>query len=130
MEMFETIIIFDATKETIAKAEIKKFRDIIQDWCKTKKVRVEDQGVKALAYRIQDIHSHGHYALFTYLAHPAHISELETELRKDDHVLKFLTVKNQELPELEDYVPDDGSDQSEQEKPDALDVLLGFANYK
>ena len=53
-------------------------------------------------------------------------SELERHLRIDENVLKFMTIKDSSLPELEDYIPEA---RSEQQKPDALDVLLGFATY-
>ena len=124
MEMFETIVIFQPNEVT-AKEEIKKFTDIIHDWNKTKKVRLEDIGIKNLAYGIKN-NTQGYYALFTYQCHPAHIQELERHLRIDENVLKFMTIKDSSLPELEDYIPEA---RSEQQKPDALDVLLGFATY-
>ena len=78
MEMFETIVIFQPNK-IIAKEEIKKFTNIIQDWNKTKKVRAEDMGIKNLAYKIKN-NTQGYYVLFTYQCHPAHIQELERHL--------------------------------------------------
>ena len=132
MVAFETVMILDtnmSTKET--KEKIKKYADMLQDWCKTKKVNVKDIGLKKLAYEIKK-HNEGYYVLFTFMSNPAHISELERRLRIDDQVLKFMTLKLDEEPDFEDYNPDKNP-KSEQmqvtEKPDALDVLLGFADY-
>lgn len=126
MEMFETIVIFQPD-EVIAKDEMKKFTDIIQDWNKTKKVRVEDMGIKNLAYEMKGS-KRGYYVIFTYQCHPAHIQELERHLRIDEQVLKFMTMKNNDLPELEDYIPEE--DRVNRNKNiDALDVLLGLDDY-
>lgn len=126
MEMFETIVIFQSD-EIIAKEGMKKYEQIIQDWNKTKKVRVENIGVKNLAYEMKG-NKRGYYAIFTYQCDPVHIQELERRLRIDEQVLKFLTMKNNDLPELEDYRPEE--DRVNRNKNiDALDVLLGITNY-
>ena len=132
MNVYKTIIILNAnmsTEET--EEEIKKYTDMMQDWNKTKKVKTENMGEKKLAYDIRG-HKTGYYCLFTYQCHPEHITELEKQLRIDDNVLKFMTIRlDGETIELEDYDPDENSkSEQEDEKPDALDVLLGFADYK
>ena len=68
------------------------------------------------------------------------VAELERHMRIDDNVLKFLTVRNEEagydLEELEEMPAEDDAGKSEQSsynpnsQVDALDVLLGFADYK
>ena len=134
MNMYEMVMILNtnmSTKET--KDEITKYNDMLQDWCRTKKVKIEDMGVKKLAYAIKETHTEGYYVLFTFMAHPDNIRELEKQLRIDDQVLKFMTLKLDDGTELEDYHPDENpksEQKQEDEKPDALDVLLGFADYK
>ena len=126
MEVFETIVIFKPNEVTV-KEEMKKFTDIIQDWNKTKKVKLEPMGIRNLAYEVRD-HKQGYYAIFTYKCHPAHIQELERYLRIDEQVLKFLTVKTDSSLELEDYIPKE--DRVNRNKNiDAVDVLLGITNY-
>ena len=123
MNMYETIVIFKPD-ETIAKEEIKKFTDIIQDWNKTKKVKVEDMGIKKLAYEVKH-NQKGYYAVFTHLCHPEHINELERYFRKDDQVLKFIMMKRDGDPsELEDYVEEE---HKEKRKPvDVLDIIYNL----
>lgn len=134
MNIYEAIVIFDASISTKAQiSKIKKYNDILQDWCKTKKVKVDDMGVKKLAYPVKKIHTEGYYVRFLFKAEPENIAELERLFRIDDYVIKFLTVRlDEDEEELEDYIPNDEKPltSSEQEKPDALDVLLGFAEYK
>lgn len=122
MEMFKTVIVFQPN-EDIAKEEIKKFTDIIQDWNKTKKVRLEDMGIKNLAYEIQH-HKQGYYAVFTYQCHPTHIEELERRLRIDEQVLKFITIKDDGLSELEDYIPDES--EQKRQPVDLLDIIYNL----
>lgn len=52
----------------------------------------EDWGKKKLAYEIEKF-SKGQYFLFSFLAQPTAISEIERTLRLDDSVLRYLTVK-------------------------------------
>lgn len=132
---YEAVVILNvnmSTEET--KEEIKKYTNMIQDWCDTKKVKVKDMGIKKLAYPIREIHTKGYYLIFTFLAHPDNILELERQFRIDDQVIKFITVKidsaTDEEHELEDYDPAEAKSEQKIEQPDALDVLLGFAEYK
>ena len=135
MDKYEAVVILKAnmsTEET--KEEIKKYTNIIQDWCDTKKVKVKDMGIKKLAYPIREIHKEGYYLIFTFLAHPENIPELERQFRIDDQIIKFITVRIDDAAdeeyELEDYDPAEAKSEQKIEQPDALDVLLGFAEYK
>lgn len=136
MNYYEAVIIFDSDSPAeVTKAEIKKFKDMLQDWSKPKKVDTNDMGVKQLAYDIKK-HTHGYYVMFTFQSIPDNIPELERQLRIDDHVLKFMTLKIDEdsmEKDLEDYIPNDEEPlkcEQDHPQPDALDVLLGFAKYK
>ncbi|QJD09410.1 30S ribosomal protein S6 [Flammeovirga sp. MY04] len=51
----------------------------------------EDMGLRKLAYPIQK-KSSGHYHLFEFKADPSIIAKFEVELKRDENVLRFLTV--------------------------------------
>lgn len=141
MNHYETIIIFSPDGENIPLAEIKKFKKILQEFSHKygKCIDVEDMGVKRLAYRIKDKFDYGRYAVYKWVGTGENVVELERQLRIDDHVIKFLTVRHEDDIILKDYDADD-IDESEQETPsepeespnkniDAMDVLLGLAKY-
>jgi len=55
-------------------------------------LKIDDWGIKKLGYEIRK-NSRGHYFLMDYLAAPNLVRELERNLRLNDRVLKFMTVK-------------------------------------
>ncbi len=55
-------------------------------------LKIDDWGIKKLGYEIRK-NSRGHYFLMDYLAAPDLVRELERNLRLNERVLKFLTVK-------------------------------------
>lgn len=55
-------------------------------------IHQEDWGLKKLAYPIQK-KSTGFYHLFQFKAEPSFIEKLETEYRRDERVIRFLTFK-------------------------------------
>lgn len=132
MNIYESVVIFKPN-EKIAKEEIKKYTDLLQTYSSEKKVRAEDMGEKRLAYDIKD-HKSGWYAVFTFESDPENIADLERQYRIDDNVLKFMTMRKDEdeyefeRDLLEDLAP--AATKSEQDQPDAEDVLLGLAQYK
>ncbi len=52
----------------------------------------EDWGMKKLAYPIQK-KSSGFYHMFEFKIDPSAITKFETELRRDERILRFLTVR-------------------------------------
>ena len=125
MEIFETIIILRGNiGEDKAKATVKIYEDFLQKYSTEKKVKTDDIGIKKLAYEIRG-NTRGYYFLAYWQGESNNITELERMLRTDDDVIKFMTVKNIEGVELLDLKPNPKSEQI-----DALDVLLGFAEYK
>ena len=72
------------------KDAVKKYVKILKD-SGAKIVNEEIWGLKKLAYQIQH-KSTGFYNLLEYTAEPAVIEKLETEFRRDEGVLRFLTV--------------------------------------
>ena len=52
----------------------------------------ENWGMKKLAYPIQK-KSSGFYNLFEFKADPAFIAKFETDLRREERIIRFMTVK-------------------------------------
>lgn len=128
MTIAETVMIFrgDITK-TRAKDKIREYEAFLQAFSTTKKVKVDDKGVKALAYEIQE-HDKGYFVLFTYAIDKDEankIAELERIQRIDADILKFMNVKSPET-KLED-LKSPASTQSEQKPVDLLDIIYNLA---
>jgi small subunit ribosomal protein S6 len=58
--------------------------------------KTEQWGLRSLAYRINK-NKKGHYVLFNLDAPPAAVTELERNMRINEDVLRFLTVRVEEL---------------------------------
>lgn len=131
--IYETIMILTPNLDTDVIGRIKMFYlDLFQKGSNRKRVRLDDIGKKKLAYKIQDKYEYGYYLIFYYESDSDYIYEIERALRKDDMVLKYITIRQDEDDiELPDLIPESISKQtiSEQTKPDAYDVLLGLADY-
>ncbi len=72
------------------KDAVKKFKKILKD-NKAKMINEEMWGLKKFAYPINH-KTTGFYNLFEYEAPPNSIATLETEFRRDETVMRFLTV--------------------------------------
>ncbi len=92
MKRYETIFIThpEISEEDHAELE-KKLRATVATW-KGDIVKLEDWGTKKLGYEIHK-NSRGRYFLLEYLAAADLVRELERNLRLNDRVLKFQTVK-------------------------------------
>ncbi len=60
--------------------------------------KTEQWGLRTLAYRIRK-NKKGHYVLFNLDAPPAAINEMERNMRLNEDILRFMTVKVDELEE-------------------------------
>ena len=132
------MIIFNSkitTEETIT-----KFKCIFQK-LSPKKIKVEDMGDKKLAYEIKKQKT-GRYCIYNWYGTHDEVMEAEREMRIDDNVIKFITVKVED-DDLDEYATPTEEEMEEEAKSpaeikseqhpepiDALDVLLGFAEYK
>ena len=92
MNQYETVFILtpvlsdDQTKETVA-----KFRKILTD-NGAEILNEEAWGLKKMAYSI-DKKSTGFYNLVEFKGEPSLIKKLETGFRRDEKVIRFMTVK-------------------------------------
>lgn len=95
MKKYESIIIM---KPTMSEEEKKKALDSYTNFFESlsnKPVKMEDLGVKKLAYEIQH-NKEGSYAVFNFYANENDITDLERKYRTDENVMKFLTVRQDE----------------------------------
>lgn len=139
MDSFETIMIINPTLTPAeTDAILTEVVNILMDNGDGKGIHREDWGTKKLAYPTKG-HTSGYYALFRYRALPEGvdaIGERFKKLEEDNYIIKYIIVKNDCDWDDEDddfiNVKPSGKVKSEQKtasKPDALDVLLGFAKY-
>lgn len=125
MQIYETLIILNANLEKlIIDKEIEKYTNLFQQFSDTKKVYTEDIGQKKLAYSIKHI-EYGYYVKFIYQDdNNQSIINMEREMQSDDHVLKYITMTNEEK-KLDDLI----INHPQSKQIDAYDVLLGIAEY-
>ncbi|MEM7548647.1 MAG: 30S ribosomal protein S6 [Bacteroidota bacterium] len=91
MKNYETVFILTPVlSEAQMKDTVGKFESILKD-NGAKIINSEKWGLKKLSYQIQH-KSTGFYNLVEYEAEAATIDKLETEFRRDEAVLRFLTV--------------------------------------
>jgi small subunit ribosomal protein S6 len=87
---YETVFILTPVlSEAQMKDTVGKFKSILTD-NGAKVVNEENWGLKKLAYPIQH-KTTGFYQLFEFQAEPSLIDKLETEYRRDEAVMRFLT---------------------------------------
>lgn len=93
MRRYETIIIVrpGASSEDELNGIIEKFTGIVKEDGGTV-AKIDKWGLKKLAYVIKK-EQQGSYVYYSYESAPAGVKEMERQLRIDDRVLKYLTVK-------------------------------------
>ena len=92
MNQYETVfIVTPVLSEDQMKEAVKKYEDHLAK-VGAEIVHEEHWGLRKLAYPIQK-KSTGFYQLIEYKAEGDVIAELETELKRDERILRFLTVK-------------------------------------
>ena len=92
MNQYETVFILTPVlSDEQMKEAVKKYEDHLTNRG-AEIVHEENWGMKKLAYPIQK-KSTGFYQLIEYKAEGDVIADVETELKRDERVLRFLTVK-------------------------------------
>ena len=92
MNHYETVFILNPVlSEDQIKETVKKYEDILVSKG-AKMISKENWGLKKLAYPIQNKKS-GFYHLFEFTAPNTTIQNLEVEFRRDERVMRYLTVK-------------------------------------
>ena len=92
MSNYETVFILNPVlSDTQIEETVKKFEDFLINKG-AKMVAKENWGLKKLAYPIQHRKS-GFYHLFEFTAEGDVVAPYELEFRRDERVMRFLTVK-------------------------------------
>src|SRR5680860_1254429 len=92
LNQYETVFICTPVlSEPQVKETVKKFKEIITSHG-GEMLHEEDWGMKKLAYPIQK-KSTGFYHLFEFKADPSIITKYEIEFRRDERIIRFMTVK-------------------------------------
>lgn len=88
---YETVFILTPVlSDSQVKEAVSKFEQLVAG-SKGKMLHKEDWGLKKLAYPIQK-KSTGFYHLFEYELDGAEIANLEVQLKRDERIMRFLTV--------------------------------------
>lgn len=88
---YETVFILTPVlSEDQTKEAVKKFKDLIKKG-RGKVHHEESWGMRKLAYPIQK-KSTGFYHLIEFESEPTLVAKLETEYRRDERVIRFLTI--------------------------------------
>jgi len=91
IKQYETVFIATPVlSDTQMKEAVKKYTDLIKD-NGGEIVYEEDWGLRQLAYSIQHKTS-GFYYLIEFKADPEFVATLETQYRRDERILRYLTV--------------------------------------
>jgi len=103
MNHYETIYIADPTLDDDSlKETIDKFSDLIKK-LKGFIVKVDEWGKRKLAYEVKRFDK-GYYVVLDFYALPETVTELERNLKLDDQILKYITVKIDENVDPKDLV--------------------------
>ena len=92
MNQYETVFILTPVlSDEQMKEAVEKFKKILTD--KGAEILNEETwGLKKMAYAIQK-KSTGFYFLFEFKAEPSIVDKLETSFRREEKVIRFMTVK-------------------------------------
>ncbi len=91
MNHYETVFILNPVlSEDQIKETVKKYEDLLVSKG-AKMISKENWGLKKLAYPIQNKKS-GFYHLFEYTVEGDVVNELETEFKRDERFMRYLTV--------------------------------------
>jgi small subunit ribosomal protein S6 len=103
MRYYETIfIVHPNLNEEESKEVLKKFSGLVERY-KGVLVKMEEWGNQRLAYRVKKS-ERGYFVLMGYCAEPGLVPELERDLKLDDRVLKFQSVKISDHADPEEMI--------------------------
>ena len=92
MNNYETVFILTPVlSDPQMKEAVEKFKDFLETEG-SEIVNIENWGLRKLAYPIQK-KSTGFYTLIEFQADPTIVAKLETQFRRDEKVLRFLTFR-------------------------------------
>jgi len=126
MRRYETVYIANPNLEDEALKEVvDKFSDLIKK-NEGSLVKVDEWGKRKLAYEVKRFDK-GYYVLLDFCGLPEMVTELERNLKLDDRVLKYLTVKVDDEVDPAGLIADEvqevaeGEDQQKATPPEPVD---------
>ncbi|HSR74252.1 MAG TPA: 30S ribosomal protein S6 [Sulfurovum sp.] len=106
MTCYETLFVVKPTlTEEEINAQISKVKDVLAKEG-AELVATNDMGMRKLAYSVEK-HARGYYTVLFYKADGATIAELERNIKNNENIIKFLTVKyskNKEIAQFDKLV--------------------------
>lgn len=115
MNHYETIYIVNPTLDDDAlKEAIEKFSDLIKK-LKGFIIKVNEWGKRKLAYELKQFDK-GYYVVVDFCALPKMVRELERNLKLDERILKYITVKIDENIDPKDLVSKEKETEDTMEK--------------
>ena len=115
MNHYETIYIVNPTLDDDAlKEAIDKFSDLIKK-LKGFIIKVNEWGKRKLAYELKQFDK-GYYVVLDFCALPKMVRELERNLKLDERILKYITVKIDENIDPKDLVSKEKETEDTMEK--------------
>ncbi|BAF71388.1 30S ribosomal protein S6 [Sulfurovum sp. NBC37-1] len=106
MNCYETLFVVKPTlTEEETAAEIAKIKDVLAK-VDAELLATDDMGMRKLAYPVQK-NDRGYYTVLFYKANGEAIAEIERNLKINEEVIKFLTVKyvkNKEIAQFDKLV--------------------------
>jgi len=116
MKHYETVYIVNPNIDADSLREIvNKFSDLIKK-LKGYIVKVNEWGKRKLAYEVK-LFDKGYYVLLDFCGLPEIVKELERNLKIDDRILKYLTVKIDEDVDPEDLI---GKEEEKEDKREEM----------
>ncbi len=94
MNQYETVFILTPVlSDEQMKEAVEKYQTFLSD-NGAEIINVENWGLKKLAYNIEK-KSTGFYSMIEFKAEPGLIANFELQMRRDERVIRYLTVKNE-----------------------------------
>lgn len=98
---YETTFILRPTLDEAEFERLKTRLDKVIEDAEGETLVFEDWGRRRMAYAIKK-HDHGHYLHWNYVAPAGVPSELERVVKIEDGIIRFLTIKNADLVDIEE----------------------------
>ena len=106
MNRYETIYIANPNLDAGSLSEVvTKFSDLVTK-LNGSMIKIDEWGKKKLAYEVKRFDK-GYYVVFDFCGLPDLVKELERNLKLDDRVLKYLTVKTEKDVDINDLLADE-----------------------
>ncbi len=112
MPIYETVLI---ARQDLSDAQVKEITETCEKIIKDEKgkvLKVENWGLRTLAYRINK-NRKGHYVLIESDTPAPAIIEMERVLRLNEDVLRYMTIKLEKASEGQSVILDKGGDKAD-----------------